>query len=87
MIKINKDDSGKVNYSINLMPKLNIHLVLQIAALMMSWALHESVLRSLVAFIFGLFYIVLWAVFGDSATAEGVQCVVNYWSNIIDKNF
>ena len=79
MIKINKTDSGGHKVSLDLIPRLNIGLIFQILALMSSWALHESIVRSFLAFIFGFLYLVAWVLFGDSATKEGVIFAIDYW--------
>lgn len=79
MITYNKDEEGKRNVSINLIPRLNFTLLLQLVAVLTSWALHESVIRSFVAFLFGGLYLVAWILFGDSATKEGMDYIIEYY--------
>jgi hypothetical protein len=79
MIRFRKNELGKTNISINPIPRFNISLIFQIVAVLSSWALHESVLRSLIAFLFGFLYLIAWAIFGDSATKEGIDFIINYY--------
>lgn len=82
MIRIKTDSEGKRTVNINLIPKLNFALIFQIAAMLSSWALHESIIRSLLAFIFGFWYLLAWAIWGDSATGDGIRYIIEYWTNL-----
>lgn len=82
MIRIKTNSEGKRNISINLIPRLNISLIFQLLAMLSSWALHESVLRSILAFFFGGWYLLAWAIWGDSATGDGIRYIIDYWVNL-----
>ena len=66
----------KVKYTL---PGFNFSIIINIVALLSSWALHESMFRSLIAFIFGWIYLIGWVVFGDSATKEGLEYISEYY--------
>ena len=75
--------TGERIWKFNLIPRFNIHLIFQLIALLTSWALHESLIRSFFAFIFGFIYLVAWIFFGDAATKEGLDFIIEYYRTFI----
>ena len=80
---INKtENSVRPTIEYNLIPKMNIAFIFQIIAVLSSWALHESIIRSIFAYIFGFIYLLCWAIFGDSATKEGMEFIIEYYKSM-----
>lgn len=79
---IKKNNGKRPSVEFNLIPKLDIGFILQLIAVLTSWALHESVIRSLIAYLFGTIYLVSWLLFGDAATKEGFQFIVEYYKSM-----
>lgn len=61
---------------------LDFSMIWQIIAFLISWATYKSVGWAIVHTIFGLWYIVYWAITGENATEVGVNEIINYWKSV-----